>query len=258
MPAAKDYTGMTFGKLTAVSYVGKSDHDDRRIWRFQCECGAFVDRYVDNLKRSISLGNTPTCSGCRVRNSLPPEPKRLEIAGQTFGKLTALQPTDKVDRRRYVIWEFQCECGRIVERSAGYIMQSTRRNRIVSCGDLACSARRRLPGSEGAFNKLLRQYKDNARRRGLSFVLTNDQARWLFQNNCVYCGVEPSSVAKPHSKSHADPFLYNGIDRINNDAGYVEGNVVSCCWMCNRAKGKFTHEEFLAWIQRIAQLQLSL
>jgi hypothetical protein len=35
----------------------------------------------------------------------------------------------------------------------------------------------------------------------------------------------------------------NGIDRINNDVGYIKDNCVSCCWKCNRMK-HFYHPVF--------------
>ena len=35
----------------------------------------------------------------------------------------------------------------------------------------------------------------------------------------------------------------NGIDRINNDIGYIKENCVSCCWKCNRMK-HFYHPVF--------------
>lgn len=44
----------------------------------------------------------------------------------------------------------------------------------------------------------------------------------------------------------------NGIDRYDSAQGYVSGNVVPCCWPCNRAKGSSITEEFLAHVRKIA------
>jgi hypothetical protein len=252
---SKDYAGIRFGKLTAVNPTDVSSRHGSS-WLFQCDCGIFVERKVGCVQTSVHRGNIPACPNCRKRSNPPrTEPKRLDIAGQKFGKLIAIRPTEKVDHRRYVIWEFQCECGDIVEKSAGYVLQTSRRKdtRTVSCGKPDCQMHKRLPASDGAFNRLYASYRKNAEYRNLPFELTKDQARFLFQQNCFYCGVEPSSVAKPHNKSHAPPFIYNGIDRLNNELGYVEGNVVACCWKCNRAKGSFTYEEYIEWIQRLIQ-----
>ena len=37
-----------------------------------------------------------------------------------------------------------------------------------------------------------------------------------------------------------------GMDRLDNSKGYVEGNVVSCCYDCNTARfDNFTFEEMV-------------
>jgi 5-methylcytosine-specific restriction endonuclease McrA len=79
--------------------------------------------------------------------------------------------------------------------------------------------------------------KSGARSRGLEYMLTPDQHDALVTGRCVYCGARP------------DPF--NGIDRVDNERGYVEGNVVTACFDCNRAKGQMTVGEFERWAVRI-------
>lgn len=37
----------------------------------------------------------------------------LKITGQKFGRLTAIKPVGR-DKQRVVIWEFKCDCGKIV------------------------------------------------------------------------------------------------------------------------------------------------
>lgn len=43
----------------------------------------------------------------------------------------------------------------------------------------------------------------------------------------------------------------NGIDRVNNDLGYINNNVVSCCKTCNLAKSSLTLIEFKNWINNL-------
>jgi hypothetical protein len=47
-------------------------------------------------------------------------------------------------------------------------------------------------------------------------------------------------------------FVYNGIDRLDCAIGYQPNNVVSCCAICNRAKGDMPFEAFIEWIIVIA------
>ena len=44
---------------------------------------------------------------------------------------------------------------------------------------------------------------------------------------------------------------FNGVDRENNDTGYVPGNCVSCCKMCNYMKKSLSVEVFIRRIEHI-------
>lgn len=46
-------------------------------------------------------------------------------------------------------------------------------------------------------------------------------------------------------------FIYQGIDRVDSDKGYVTGNVLPCCRICNCAKGTLTKTEFECWAKRL-------
>ncbi len=82
----------------------------------------------------------------------------------------------------------------------------------------------------------LASYKGGATARGYEFSISDETADRLFRSPCQYCGYQP-------------PHRFNGIDRIVNTIGYVEGNVVACCLWCNRAKGRRPVAEFLAWLK---------
>jgi hypothetical protein len=81
------------------------------------------------------------------------------------------------------------------------------------------------------------QYKSRSKRMGIEYLLDNEQASDLLTDNCYYCGQSPSPV--------------NGIDRSDNDRGYITGNVVTACRMCNTAKNNHSLDEFLLWIKRL-------
>jgi hypothetical protein len=77
--------------------------------------------------------------------------------------------------------------------------------------------------------------------RGLVFNLSKLQCSELMCAPCNYCG------------RLFDPSInyYNGIDRIDNNIGYILSNSVSCCKYCNFAKNNMTIESFILWIKRI-------
>lgn len=111
----------------------------------------------------------------------------------------------------------------------------------------------RLPAGQSNRNEVLVGYKHHAKKRGLKFSLTDGEVDKLFKGNCFYCGLEPKM--KGRNSRHYGEFLYNGIDRIDPHKGYITGNVVSCCQMCNVMKWKYSKEEFLEHLERILKWQ---
>jgi hypothetical protein len=59
---ARDYTGQTFGCLTAIRYVGAAR---RSIWEFRCRCGTLVTREAMDVVKGAKRGHNPSC-GCAV------------------------------------------------------------------------------------------------------------------------------------------------------------------------------------------------
>ena len=80
----------------------------------------------------------------------------------------------------------------------------------------------------------IRTYRANAKKRGMAFDITEDQMREFCSSACSYCG-EPAT----------------GIDRVDNTQGYIEGNMVACCEVCNHMKWNLTREAFLTKCHQI-------
>lgn len=78
-------------------------------------------------------------------------------------------------------------------------------------------------------------YKVNAEKRGFIFNLSVDEFREIVESDCVYCG---------------DAGF--GIDRIDNNIGYLKENCAPCCSMCNRMKGAYSTEEFIDKCKKIS------
>ena len=173
--------------------------------------------------------------------------------GDRFGRLTVVEelPPRSVPGGTKRMFALNCDCGNRRET----MLHNLRQGYTQSCGclqrELAAEAlrrRRTKPKGEAAFNVIVRHYKDGAKRRGLAFDLTPDECRVLFQNPCHYCGQPPSNVMKLPQLNGS--FVYNGIDRLTNEEGYVLENCVSCCIICNKAKRTSDSTTFKAWIAR--------
>jgi len=104
-------------------------------------------------------------------------------------------------------------------------------------------------------NMVLANYKRNAKSKGYPWEISDEVAINLFSGKCYYCGTSPGNVCE--NKNSNGAFIYNGIDRLQNAIGYIEGNVVSCCTECNFRKGVTDVEDFLSWVQRVAHNRCS-
>lgn len=115
--------GKKFGKLTILSYAGKSEYGDN-IWKCKCECGTPV------VNRTAAVSKpTSACPRCKRLSGPNAEKKRTQLLGQVFGKLSVLECAglNKFDQ---ITWLCQCECGnQIVVRTSALTCGESR-----SCG----------------------------------------------------------------------------------------------------------------------------
>jgi len=105
-----------------------------------------------------------------------------------------------------------------------------------------------LDAGEGGLNKLYLDYQRNARSSEREFNLTKEQFKILTSNDCFYCGKPPSCIS---SKFDWGRYLYNGIDRKDNNLGYVLENCVPCCADCNDSKHIHSVQEYQDYIKHI-------
>lgn len=87
------------------------------------------------------------------------------------------------------------------------------------------------------------KYAYNAMMRDLDFLLTKEEFASLIKMNCFFCDLPPSNEWKMNRKKN-NVLIYSGVDRINNNEGYLLNNCIPCCSICNRAKGTMSLEEF--------------
>jgi hypothetical protein len=84
---------------------------------------------------------------------------------------------------------------------------------------------------------LYRKYKRSANRKGLRFDVSVEHFTEVVTQPCHYCG-DKSKV-------------FNGIDRKDNSDGYVFGNCLPCCTLCNFKKGAMRYQDFLEWVEKV-------
>jgi hypothetical protein len=240
-----DLTGARFDKLTAVScaYVRGS----KAYWNCKCDCGGEIIIRGGRLTK-----DGPKSCGCATTHG-----RRIQadnLIGKTFGQLTVIGLAGTIPPRNAYQWLCRCTCG----ASTFAMAHQLERRTVKSCGCLTAERNRELNSKrqfESTRNRTIRTYRRGAIRRGLDFALTDDELLRLFSLNCYYCGRPPQN--KTVSEHDTGDFTYNGIDRKDNALGYIPGNVVPCCQVCNLAKRDMKFDSFIAWVISTADHLLS-
>lgn len=232
MTKMNDLTGRTFFHLTvlrrAEGPIGKV------YWACRCRCG----KEVTVVAVALVTSNTKSC-GCLRRDERALLREQRDLTGRKFGAWRVLGRASTTTRdasRRFVV---ECACGTKKEIRASELLAG----KTQSCGCVLA-----LPGDEAGRNALFGTYKNAAKRRGLSFALNKDWFGEITGQYCFYCGCAPAQVIRTGTNR---TYVYNGVDRIDNNLGYVLGNMVACCKTCNYAKNTLDAAEFLAWVSRI-------
>lgn len=235
MPFVDDNVGKRFGRLCILRPV---TGQRRRLALCLCDCGKEFTADPRMLKR----GDTASC-GCLKADLL--RNRTGSLVGRRFDKLEVV--SEGVDipykgkGRNNRGWTCKCDCGLYVNISTNSLTSGNAR----SCGCLRSVAA--LMRNVPLYTTVIRNLKNRACIRGYVWEISDEQVENLITSNCSYCG------KSPEKKSTASRLLRNGIDRVDNEIGYTNGNCVSCCKTCNQMKHSLGLSEFLNHIHAIAR-----
>lgn len=166
-------------------------------------------------------------------------PRASEKVGKKFGRWLVLRT---IQRNSRTFYECRCECGTV---------RVTPLNNTRSCGCYqrqSVAERSRKELGFASKRAVYSYYRRNAVSRDLEWNITWEEFQEIISKDCFYCGVKAEDL---WTTPEGDSFVKTGIDRIDNEKGYVSGNYVPCCKICNRAKGALPVETFRKWIERI-------
>ena len=217
--------GKTFGKLKVLQEGERTKIGVKR-WLCQCSCGNRVNVTTYNLTHGLSQ----SC-GCFGREQ--------DLTGRRFGRLRVIEratckssgSSNKHSKKK---WKCLCDCGTVVVVRANHLKTGNTK----SCGCLKKVQEKKNLGR--VFNPdreyikknaVFCHYRCGARKRKISFDLSQDEFFSLIRQECAYCG----------------RLGLNGVDRVDNSQGYIRGNTVPCCPICNIAKKSMSVQDFISW-----------
>jgi hypothetical protein len=204
-----------------------------------------------------------------------PEENRKDFSsmiGNTYNRLHCEAVVGKVPEGKKFrpCYLFTCKCGtQLIARG-----KDVKSGHTKSCGCLSLEAKSlngkankgkgknsKYTGKDGkkqykqtdrsAFNRLVTQYRCSAKRKSLQFELTREEIERLTKSDCYYCGIPAQKEYAKGLPSIHLPYICNGIDRVDNSLGYLLGNCVPCCEICNYAKRAQYKQQFLEWAERV-------
>lgn len=149
---------------------------------------------------------------------------------------------------------FTCpHCGVVRKTRLASLSKLTKEQKITKiypCRRCCLIGSNVLPDNGSLNSKLYYSYKKGAKQRGKEFSLSKEFFSAMVSQNCHYCNGEPNNTML-YSKGSDRKLKYSGLDRVDNTKGYVAGNVVPCCFQCNKAKQTMSSSDFSRWITNV-------
>jgi hypothetical protein len=183
----------------------------------------------------------------------------VDLTGRRFGRLLVRDFAGR-NSSGNAKWKCDCDCGN-QPVIVGSNFSRRKGNGTKSCGCLKREIMKlhlgadavRLPHGVASRNAVLSCYRQKARHAGRVWALSDEDFDRTAGGLCYYCGIPPSNETN-HPNNNGN-FIYNGIDRLNSELGYLLANVVSCCWTCNWMKRNLPPDKFLAHVKQIQAYQ---
>jgi putative FmdB family regulatory protein len=251
-----DISGKIFNNWKVLERVPKNPELDKQEikWKCKCKCG----KISEVLGKCLKNGTSKSC-GCLV------DEIGLDLSGKTFGFLQVLnKASEKIlpysgAKWKRKGWNCICVCGRNKILTENSLLSGN----YTSCGcmHIAVNLERNAIANEKSrkFTPNLASAKNVYRGRYDDGNIIFEKFIELSQQECIYCGAQPSNCANrfrndkfSSSKSKLiGSFIYNGLDRIDSSKLHTLDNVVPCCKTCNYAKRQMSVVEFYNWIEKV-------
>lgn len=186
-------------------------------------------------------------------------PKKVNLLNQKFGRLLVVERTSS-SRSGSVLWRCLCDCGNEHLASTRHLNRNGRTGNSVvrSCGCLQTRTGKENPHwrgvgeiSGGWWLRILHSAKGHKMRRQIPVEIDKEYAWELFlaqEGRCYFTG-QPLKISNNNAANTAS------IDRIDNEQGYVKGNVRWVHKHVNIMKNRYTDSYFINLCRSVAEHQ---
>jgi hypothetical protein len=216
-------------------------------------CDMFFRGCNNELSKNDIINKYKNCKTCREKKS--GKSYNCALEGCTFkiknkndiycGKhiRNLLKDDEKINNIKYcnidrgcfnkIIYGNKCEeCKNIEKENVSKEITNLRQKHNIQVTNVPNELDKKQEDKTICVAEFWRSVQKNAYSRSLLFTLSESDFEKLVIQPCYYCGF----VSKTR---------LNGIDRMNNNKGYILSNCISCCKMCNIIKNIQHPNEFL-------------
>lgn len=272
----KDKIGKRFGMLTVLKKVQRVGSNTK--YMCVCDCGKEVEKWSEALQvgAAYSCGCTPLPVSEGGKPTLEDRRNQevLDMVGQRFGKLVVLNMIERRDTsylRQENFYNCVCDCGNKIYRVPFRALKYQGKSSCGKCqvqlpdGKIDLEQKYTKPEhlrtlmpkqiDEVLLTKVFLSVANKGKRK--SWNLSYDDWRLMAQEPCYYCGSPASNVYTfrydeyGESKESEYSIFYQGMDRINNEVGYVTENIVPCCKTCNYMKRKMRVDNWVKHMKKV-------
>ena len=191
-----------------------------------------------------SVGETKTCKLCRAANKKADEKRDKEHVNELSRKNSA-KPERKAVKKlwrdknvdKMLSYCLNSRAKKIKEDAEKYLKhnaEQAKKWRVANPEKVKAINQKKINSMDSQY----RVYKSCAIAKQLKFEITLDEYKSIVTSPCHYCGIVQEKG-------------FNGMDRMDSTLGYVMGNCVSSCEMCNFMKKCMSPDVFVKIAQHI-------
>jgi hypothetical protein len=217
--------GQVYEKLTVIEKRGKGFK-----WKCRCQCGKEIYCQASYL----AAGRSKSCQFCKGKVLVP---------GQRFGRLVLIEKTRVIYTTLRLAWICKCDCG----NTKTVLQTNLLKGFTVSCGCLHKEKMAKINNryfgrlSGDHFSRIQRLARD----RGYDLQVDMEFLWNLFLKQKEICALSNWPI-------HLGSKPTASLDRIDNDLGYVAGNLWWVHKDINRMKNDHTLEDFYKTCKDVA------